>query len=184
MESKETGFDTERRPKWIAWEVTRRCNLSCIHCRSASGMDSTEGCFTRTEQALSVIDQISDYCQPVLVFTGGEPLLRPDLFTLTRHAADRGLRVGLATNGTLVTEEICERMKNSGVRIVSLSLDGASAEVHDDFRRQPGAFESTLHAAEFFRKHNKPWTNSFRRKNTTGSWSGITRLKKTNRTFS
>ncbi|MBW2533293.1 MAG: radical SAM protein [Deltaproteobacteria bacterium] len=143
----------EHVPRWIAWEVTRRCTLSCIHCRSSSEEWSTEGAFD-TEQGLRLIDEIADFASPVLVLTGGDPLLREDVFELARHATSRELRVGLATNGLLVNAEVCRQIKDSGVRIVSLSLDGATAESHDDFRRQDGAFDATIRAAELFREHD------------------------------
>ncbi len=139
-------------PKWIAWEITGKCNLNCIHCRSASSMSSFESVFD-TERAFALIDDITSFCSPVLVLSGGEPLMRSDVFEIARYGTDKGLRMCLATNGTLVDDEICERIKESGIKIVSLSLDGSTAEVHDDFRKQPGAFEGTLKAAEYFRKH-------------------------------
>ena len=157
---------TEFVPKWIAWEVTARCNLSCIHCRSCSAMDSDEGDFT-TEEGKALIDDIAAFASPVLVLSGGEPLLREDLFTLARYGTDKGLRMCLATNGTLVTAEVCERIKASGIRIVSLSLDGSTAAVHDDFRRQPGAYDGTLRAAALFREHGIEFlvNSSFTRRN-------------------
>lgn len=138
-------------PKWIAWETTRKCNLRCVHCRSASDLHSPEGGFS-TAEALGLIDTIADYYPSVLVLSGGEPLMRPDIFELARHGTDRGLRMCLATNGTLVDEAVCERIRSSGIRIVSMSLDGASAEVHDNFRNQPGAFEGVIRAARLFRE--------------------------------
>jgi len=89
----------------------------------------------------------------VVVLSGGEPLLRKDVFDIAAYGTEKGLRMCLATNGTLVTEEICHNIKESGIRMVSLSLDGASAAVHDDFRNQIGAFEGTIKAAGLFRKH-------------------------------
>ena len=128
-------------PKWLAWEVTGRCNLDCVHCRV--GVQRSDSDFT-TAEAKALIDGISSFCKPVLVLSGGEPLLRPDLFELARYGTDQGLKMALATNGTLVDEEICGRIKDSGIRIASLSLDGATSEVHDDFRRQKGAFAGTM----------------------------------------
>ncbi|MGZ8431078.1 MAG: radical SAM protein [Candidatus Deferrimicrobiaceae bacterium] len=139
-------------PKWIAWEVTGRCNLNCIHCRASSSMFSHDTDFT-TEEAKKLIDDITSFCSPVLVLSGGEPLLRADLFEIVRYGTDKGLRMCIATNGTLVTDDICEKMKESGIKIVSLSLDGSTAAVHDDFRKQAGAFEATLRAAETFHRN-------------------------------
>jgi heme b synthase len=140
-------------PKWIAWEVTRKCNLKCVHCRSSSDMDeSSEGEFT-IEESKKLIDDIADYCSPVLVLSGGEPLLRKDLFEIAGYGTKKGLRMCIATNGTLVDDEICLKMKEAGIKIVSLSLDGSTKEIHDNFRDMDGAFEGTLRAAGFFKKH-------------------------------
>jgi radical SAM protein with 4Fe4S-binding SPASM domain len=105
------------------------------------------------EEAYRLIDDIVSYAQPVVVLSGGEPLTRADVFDIARYGTDKGLRMCLATNGTLVTDEICEKIKQSGIRIVSLSLDGADETVHDDFRSQKGAFAGTINAARLFKKH-------------------------------
>ncbi len=140
-------------PKWIAWEITRRCNLKCVHCRSSSEMEVKGHPDFSTEEAFRIIDDISSYAKPVVVLSGGEPLLRKDVFEIARYGTEKGLRMCLATNGTLVTDEICEKIKESGIRIVSLSLDGSTKEVHDNFRNENGAFEGTINAARIFKKH-------------------------------
>ncbi len=140
-------------PKWIAWEITGKCNLNCIHCRSASSLSSYDSVFD-TDSAKALIDEITSFCKPVLVLSGGEPLMRKDVFELASYGTEKGLRMCLATNGTLVDDHVCERIKESGMRIVSLSLDGSTAGMHDNFRNQPGAFEGTLRAADYFRKHD------------------------------
>lgn len=139
-------------PKWIAWEVTRRCNLKCIHCRSSSDIDSPEGIFT-TEESFRLIDDIAGFAKPVLVLSGGEPLLRNDIFDIATYGTEKGLRMCLATNGTLIDDTVCEKIKASGIRIVSLSLDGSTEEIHDDFRKQEGAFEGTIKGVELLKKH-------------------------------
>jgi heme b synthase len=139
-------------PKWIAWEVTRRCNLSCVHCRSASGMNSFDTAFN-TDEAKKLIDDIASFSTPVIVLSGGEPLLRADLFEIASYGSDKGLRMCIATNGSLVTDEICEKMKASRIKMVSMSLDGSNATTHDNFRGQPGAFEGVKRAAALFNKH-------------------------------
>jgi heme b synthase len=138
--------------KWLAWEITGRCNLNCIHCRSSSDMGSDQGDFS-LEEAKTFIDELTSFATPVVVLSGGEPLMREDVFDIAAYGTSKGLRMAMATNGALVNDEICDKIKASGIRIVSLSLDGSTAEIHDDFRQQPGAFESTLRAAEYFRKH-------------------------------
>jgi heme b synthase len=140
-------------PKWIAWEITRRCNLKCIHCRSSSELEIQAHPDFPTEEALRIIDDITSYAKPVIVLSGGEPLLRNDVFDIARYGTEKGLRMCLATNGTLVTEKICTEIKDSGIKIVSLSLDGSTEAVHDDFRSQQGAFAGTVHAARLFKRH-------------------------------
>ena len=153
-------------PKWIAWEITGRCNLRCIHCRSASEDDSDAGDYS-TREAKGLIDDLAEYASPVLVLSGGEPLLRKDCFELARYGTDKGLRMCLATNGTLVDEGVCNKIRESGIRMVSLSLDGSTAEIHDDFRQQPGAFEGVLKAAAHFRRFQIPFliNSSFTKRN-------------------
>lgn len=140
-------------PKWIAWEITRRCNLKCIHCRSSSEIEVNAHPDFSTEEAFRIINDITSYAKPVIVLSGGEPLLRKDVFEIARYGADKGLRMCLATNGTLVDDSVCDNIKASGMKIVSLSLDGSNEKTHDDFRNQKGAFEGTIHAAKLFRKH-------------------------------
>ncbi len=140
--------------KWIAWEITRRCNLKCVHCRSSSALEVNEHPDFSLEEAYRIIDDISSYAAPVVVLSGGEPLLRKDVFDIASYGTGKGLRMCLATNGTLVTEDICRKIKDAGIKMVSLSLDGSTAEIHDDFRNQAGAFAGTMDAAELFRKHD------------------------------
>ena len=140
-------------PKWIAWEITRRCNLRCVHCRSSSEMEAKGHPDFPLEEAYRVLDDISGYAKPVIVLSGGEPLLRADVFDIAKYGTEKGLRMCLATNGALVTDEICGKIKASGIRIVSLSLDGSTEEVHDNFRNEKGAFKGIINAAGLFKKH-------------------------------
>lgn len=153
-------------PKWIAWETTQRCNLKCVHCRCSSEMTSSEGDFT-TEEGKGLLKQIADFSKPVVVLSGGEPLMRPDIFELAQYGTSLGLRMCMASNGSLVTDEVCEQMKAADIKMVSLSLDGSSAEVHDNFRQCPGSFEGVLRAAELFRKHGQKFliNSSFTKRN-------------------
>jgi len=139
-------------PKWIAWETTRRCNLTCVHCRCSSDLDASTGDFT-TAEGKKLIDDICAVSQPVFVLSGGEPLTRPDIFELAEYGTSKGLRMCMATNGMLITDEVCERMKMADIKMVSLSLDGPSAEVHDDFRRCEGAFKGVENAVSLLNKH-------------------------------
>ncbi|WP_028582493.1 radical SAM/SPASM domain-containing protein [Desulfogranum japonicum] len=141
-------------PKWIAWEITRRCNLSCVHCRSSSEIDVINHPDFSLDEAKAIMEDIHGYADPVMVLSGGEPLLREDVFDIAQYGTDLGMRMCLATNGTLVNAQTCSSIKESGIKMVSLSLDGATADVHDNFRNQPGAFEGTMNAIRLFREHN------------------------------
>ena len=140
-------------PKWIAWEITRRCNLRCVHCRSSSEMVVKEHPDFSTAEAFRVLDDISSYAKPVVVLSGGEPLMRKDVFEIAEYGTGKGLRMCMATNGSLVTDEICRKIKASGMKIVSMSLDGSTPQVHDDFRNEKGAFDGVMKAAALFREH-------------------------------
>ena len=141
-------------PKWIAWEITRRCNLRCVHCRSSSQLEVEGHPDFSLDEAKRVLDDIRSYASPVVVLSGGEPLLRSDVFDIAAYGTGLGLRMCLATNGSLVTAETCRQITESGIRMVSLSLDGSTAAVHDDFRNQPGAFEGVMNATRLFNAHN------------------------------
>jgi heme b synthase len=153
-------------PKWIAWETTQKCNLKCVHCRCSSDMLSSEGDFS-TEEGKKLLKEISDYSKPVVVLSGGEPLLRPDIFELAEYGTSLGLRICMATNGALVNDEVCEKMKKADIKMVSLSLDGSTAAVHDDFRGCTGAFQGVVNAAGYFRKHGQKFliNSSFTKRN-------------------
>jgi radical SAM protein with 4Fe4S-binding SPASM domain len=120
-----------------------------------------------TEEGYRVIDDIASYAKPVVVLSGGEPLLREDVFDFARYGTEKGLRMCIATNGMLVTDEICEKMNASSVRMVSLSLDGSTEDVHDDFRNVKGAFAGVVNAANLFNKHKIPFliNSSFTKRN-------------------
>lgn len=132
-----------RPPRLIAWETTAGCNLSCRHCRGSSTSHKPAGELT-TKEAMHFIDEISQMGKPILILSGGEPLVRGDIYDLATYANKKGLPVALATNGTLVTPEVASRLKEVGIRRISVSLDGASPETHDDFRCMPGAFEGAM----------------------------------------
>jgi len=129
--------------RMIAWEVTRSCNLSCIHCRASSEYGPYEGELT-TDQCFKLVDDIASFSKPVIILTGGEPLMREDIFDIASYVDKKGLRVVLATNGTLVTNDIAVKMLESGIKRVSISIDGLDAESHDAFRGVSGAFEKVM----------------------------------------
>ncbi len=138
------GHNTKQHlPRLIAWEMTRDCNLGCVHCRASS----VKGCEPEelsTLEAKALFDNIAGFSKPVLILSGGEPLKRADVYELARYGTDAGLRVVLATNGTLVTKEVARKLKDAGVQRVSISIDGATAGSHDAFRGMPGCFEQAL----------------------------------------
>ena len=154
-------------PKWLAWEITRRCNFACVHCRSSSDLVAAEHPDVPFPEAQRILDDIASFASPVVVLSGGEPLLRDDVFAIARHGDALGLRMCLATNGSLVSKEVCRDMLKSNIKMVSLSLDGSSPESHDDFRGQAGAFEGVMRAIELFRSHGIPFlvNSSFTKRN-------------------
>src|SRR5512141_2586135 len=123
----------EHKPRLVFWEVTKGCNLRCIHCR-ATATQLASPTDLPTSTSLEIIRQIAAYANPILVLSGGEPLYRPDIFQLARYGTDLGLRVALATNGTLVTKEIAKKIVDAGVKRVSISLAAAKRENHDACR--------------------------------------------------
>ena len=135
------------RPRLVAWEVTRSCNLNCVHCRAASKRGPYPGELDARE-SFEILEQIAATAQPIVILTGGEPLLREDIFDLAAHGTRLGLRMVMATNGTLVTPQVAEQIESSGIKRVSISLDGAGAAEHDRFRQVPGAFDASMKGIE------------------------------------
>ena len=131
-------------PRLIFWETTAGCNLRCIHCRRIDVADELLPEDLSTAESKGLIDQIVAFCNPILILSGGEPLIRPDIFEIAEHAVAKGLRVALATNGTLIDEPMAQRIVDVGIRRVAVSLDGATAETHDTFRALPGSFAQAL----------------------------------------
>lgn len=126
----------------VVWNSTRTCNLKCVHCYMESDTKKYQGELT-TEEATHFIDDLADFKVPVLLFSGGEPLIRPDFFELAGYAASKGIRPTLSTNGTLITGETARRIKDIGVGYVGISLDGLQ-EVNDKFRGKEGAFQAAM----------------------------------------
>jgi AdoMet-dependent heme synthase len=143
-------------PRLVFWETTAGCNLSCIHCRRITVADQLVPQDLTTEESFRLVDQIAAFARPILVLSGGEPLFRPDIYDIAAHATDRGLIVALATNATLVDADVARRIKESGVRRVSVSFDGADAGTHDIFRGK-GAFDRTLQGIEHLRRAGVPF---------------------------
>jgi len=139
------GATTEMGPV-VVWNCTRTCNLNCIHCYAGAEAKKYEGELT-TEEAKKFIDDLADFKVPVLLFSGGEPLARPDLLELARYAKEKGIRPTLSTNGTLIDRVMAQEIKEIGVGYVGISLDGVG-EKNDEFRGKKGAFEAALRGIE------------------------------------
>ena len=127
----------------VAWETTRNCNLTCVHCRASATKGPYPGELD-TQAAFRLLDQIALVGEPIVILTGGEPLLRSDIFDIAKYGTDKGLRMVMAPNGTLITEANAGQMADSGIKRISISIDGATKESHDSFRGVKGAFEGAL----------------------------------------
>ena len=133
----------------VIWNLIRRCNLTCKHCYSISADTNFPGELT-TEQIYTVMDDLKDFRVPVLILSGGEPLLRPDIYDIAKRAKAKGFYVGLSSNGTLIDESNIDRIAECDFNYVGVSLDGLGA-THDKFRRLEGAFEKSLHGIRLCR---------------------------------
>jgi heme b synthase len=127
----------------VAWELTRRCNLHCAHCRASAAKGPYTGELT-TSDCCHVIDQIAQLGKPILILSGGEPLLRNDFFDVATYAAGKGLRVALGTNGTLIDSHMAARLKQVPISRVGVSLDFSRPELQDRFRGAFGSFDAAL----------------------------------------
>ncbi len=125
--------------RMVAWELTRSCNLACSHCRASSRHGAYRDELT-TSECFKVIDDIASFSKPIIILTGGEPLLRKDIFEIAKYGKEKGLTMVMAPNGTLLTEENIRKIIDSGIKRISVSLDGPDAASHDDLRQVPGAF--------------------------------------------
>jgi 12,18-didecarboxysiroheme deacetylase len=134
-------FSADKRPV-VVWNITRRCNLRCIHCYSNSRDISFAGELT-TAEGKNVLKDLAQFGSPVILFSGGEPLLRPDLADLAEYAVDQGLRAVISTNGTLITKTIAGKLQKIGLSYIGISLDGTE-KTHDAFRRTKGAYAAAL----------------------------------------
>ncbi|HOX35858.1 MAG TPA: radical SAM protein [Methanoregulaceae archaeon] len=139
------AFAGMRRPV-VFWNVTDRCNLSCTHCYSASGPGSRTDSELTTAEARAFIDDLAATGIPLVIFTGGEPLVRPDIRELAAYCREKGIGTALSTNGTLITGDGAAAIRRSGIGYAGISLDGATAATHDRFRNCPGAFDRAVAA--------------------------------------
>ncbi|RJP49772.1 MAG: TIGR04053 family radical SAM/SPASM domain-containing protein [Anaerolineaceae bacterium] len=132
-------------PFTIAWEVTRACAYACVHCR-ADALHQRDPRELSTDEAKALIERLAAFeNNPILIFTGGDPMMRPDLFELIAYAAERGLRCSLTPTATaLPTKERLEKARDAGIRRVALSLDAPRSKIHDDFRKVKGSWQRTM----------------------------------------
>ncbi|NQT19323.1 MAG: radical SAM protein [Planctomycetes bacterium] len=145
------GADGRPLPRLIAWEVTRSCMLACKHCRAAAQTTPYEGELS-TEECYSLLDNIASFARPIIILTGGEPMLRPDIYDVAAYAHGLDLPVVMAPCGVLIDDDTAAKIVKSGIRRISISLDGATAESHDAFRAVPGAFEASVRGIEAARR--------------------------------
>ncbi|MDH5794864.1 MAG: radical SAM protein, partial [Candidatus Bathyarchaeota archaeon] len=134
-------------PVTIVWNYTNKCNLSCLHCHQDSSPSSSARELT-TAQAFKVIDNMGDTGVAILTFSGGEPLVRRDVFAAIERANDYGMLCTIASNGTLMTSRVANRLAEAGIRRVEIGLDGARAGTHDFLRNKVGSFEATVRGIE------------------------------------
>lgn len=151
-----TTLDYDRAPFLAIWETTQACDLACKHCR-ASAQPLAHPSQLTTPEAENLIDQIAEMQVPLFVFTGGDPLKRPDIFHLIEHAAQKGVHAALTPSATpLLTREAIFRMKESGLARLAVSLDGSVPEIHDGIRGIPGTWARTLQAIEWANEAKLP----------------------------
>jgi len=145
--ARKTSFgeiDFNQSPFIVIWEITQACDLACLHCR-ACAQPLRHPLELTTQEGFRLLEEIRRFGKPLLVLTGGDPMKRPDVFELIEHASSLGLRVAMSPSATpLVTREAVEEMKRRGLMRMAISLDGATPDSHDAFRRVPGSFERTL----------------------------------------
>jgi radical SAM protein len=136
----------DQSPMLVIWEVTQACDLACVHCRASAQSERNPAELT-TEQGYRLLDEIRSFGEPLMVFTGGDPLKRPDLFDLIRYAVKIGLRTNVTPSATpLLTAEAIDGFQAAGVTRMAISLDGPDAASHDDFRGIPGTFDRAMFA--------------------------------------
>lgn len=146
------AIDNQSELRLLFWETTAGCNLECIHCRRLDVSKQLMKTDLSTQEALVFVRNLAEFAKPILVLSGGEPLFRPDIFQIARHATEHGLPVALATNGTLIDEHIAHAIVDSGIQRVAISIDGADATTHDNFRRQPGSLAAALNGFRHLRR--------------------------------
>ena len=139
-------FSKDKKPV-VVWNMTQRCNLKCVHCYAHAIDPDKHKDLIGTEKGKEIIDDLAQYGAPVMLFSGGEPLVRQDLVELAHHATSKGMRAVISTNGTLITKQKARELKEVGLSYVGISLDGME-EVHNKFRGVPNSFKKALEGIE------------------------------------
>jgi radical SAM protein with 4Fe4S-binding SPASM domain len=142
--------------RMIAWELTRNCNLDCIHCRARASSRRYENELS-LEEIKIIVDDIAAFSTPTIILTGGEPLLREDIFDIAKYISSKGLRAVIAVNGTLVDRDVAIKLKESGILRVSMSIDGKDQASHDSFRKVSGSFDAVMRAGRIFNEIGLPF---------------------------
>ena len=140
-------------PLVMSWNITRECNMKCSHCYINATDRKLDNELT-TQEAKNLMDQIYQVSRPLLILSGGEPLLRPDIYELIRYGSKIGLKMGLGSNGSLIDEAAAKKLKEAGIATVSISLDSNIPAQHDEFRGVPGAWEKAVEACKALRRNN------------------------------
>ncbi len=142
-------FSADKKPV-VVWNMTQRCNLKCVHCYAHALKEDGSDPIS-TEKGKEIIDDLAKFGAPVMLFSGGEPLVRKDLPELAKYATSKGMRAVISTNGTLINKEMAKVLKEVGLSYVGVSLDGGE-EIHDDFRGVKGAYQKALQGLEYCRE--------------------------------
>jgi heme b synthase len=140
----------------VAWELTRNCNLDCVHCRARAGSGHYENELS-LDECKKIIDDIAAFSTPTIILTGGEPLLRADILDIIRYGSAKGLRMVIAVNGTLLDADMARKLKESGILRVSMSLDGMDAASHDSFRKVSGSFDAVMRGGRILSQAGLPF---------------------------
>lgn len=149
-------MDYSLEPRLVAWEATRACNLACVHCRAEAQLLGHPDQL-KTHEVKKMIDQIAAFARPIFIVTGGEPMMRPDIYELAAYGNGKGFHVVMSPNGTLITPESIANMKAAGVKRISVSLDGSSPARNNSFRMVENAFEDATRGIAYAREGGMPF---------------------------
>ncbi len=139
-------------PLVVSWNLTSRCNLKCSHCYMSAGEKQFNDDLS-TDAAKMLIHQIIEVSRPLLILSGGEPLLRDDIFEIIRYGVDRGLKIGMGSNGMLIDHEVAKKLKGAGMSTVAISLDSSISERHDEFRGVKGCWQKAVNAIQALKEN-------------------------------